>query len=141
MKSVEKTSAVRPLSSREAPFPPSVVSPQSIDPLPGPSTINNQPSTSLSVALLTGGGDKPYALGLVEALTSAGISVDFIGSDDLKVAEVVTNPRVNFLNLRGDQRPEAKPAAKALRVLAYYWKLIFYAAKAKPKLFHILWHN
>jgi D-inositol-3-phosphate glycosyltransferase len=96
---------------------------------------------SIRVALLTGGGDKPYALGLVEALTSAGISVDFIGSDDLKVAEVVTNPRVNFLNLREDQRPEAKPVAKALRVLVYYWKLIFYAAKARPKLFHILWHN
>src|ERR1700726_895096 len=96
---------------------------------------------SIRVALLTGGGDKPYALGLVEALTSAGISVDFIGSDDLKVAEVVANPWVNFLNLRGDQRPEAKPAAKALRVLVYYWKLIFYAATARPKLFHILWHN
>src|SRR4051794_2882444 len=36
----------------------------------------------ISIALLTGGGDKPYALGIAEALTSVGISVDFIGSDD-----------------------------------------------------------
>ena len=31
--------------------------------------------------------------------------------------------------------------AKVLRVLKYYARLIVYAAKAKPKLFHILWNN
>src|SRR4030095_13726639 len=46
----------------------------------------------LNVALLTGGGDKPYALGLATALTSGGISVDFIGSDDLNVPELLNNP-------------------------------------------------
>jgi len=35
----------------------------------------------LKVSLLTGGGDKPYALGLVKALSSKNITVDFIGSD------------------------------------------------------------
>jgi D-inositol-3-phosphate glycosyltransferase len=98
-------------------------------------------STTLHISLLTGGGDKPYALGMAAALTSAGISIDFIGSDDLSAPEVVTNPRVNFINLRGDQRPEAKRLTKVLRVLNYYVKLILYAAKAKPKLFHILWNN
>jgi glycosyltransferase involved in cell wall biosynthesis len=93
------------------------------------------------VSLLTGGGDKPYALGLAAALTSEGISVDFIGSDDLNVPELVTNPRVSFLNLRGDQNPGANPLAKALRVLNYYIKLIRYAATARPVLFHILWNN
>ena len=72
------------------------------------------------VALLTGGGDKPYALGMAAALTSVGIHVDFIGSDDLNVPELLGNPRVNFLNLRGDQRSEASPMAKMLRVLRYY---------------------
>ena len=70
--------------------------------------------------LLTGGGDKPYALGMAAALTSAGICVDFIGSDDLNVPEVVNNPRVNFLNLRGDQRPEASldsKVAQGIKVL------------------------
>ncbi len=105
------------------------------------STLNNQPSTALRVSLLTGGGDKPYALGIAAALTSAGISIDFIGSDDLSVPEVVTNRRVNFLNLRGDQRREATFLAKVRRVLMYYLRLIGYAATAKPKLFHILWNN
>jgi len=93
------------------------------------------------VALLTGGGDKPYALGITAALSAAGIRIDFIGSDDLNVPEVVGNPRVNFLNLRGDQRSEASPIAKMRRILRYYVRLISYAATAKPKLFHILWNN
>src|SRR5438128_3133779 len=93
------------------------------------------------VALLTGGGDKPYALGMAAALTSEGISIDFIGSDDLSVPELLTNPRVNFLNLRGNQRPDASPFSKARRVLKYYIQLISYAATAQPKLFHLLWNN
>lgn len=102
---------------------------------------DNQRSMPLSVALLTGGGDKPYALGMAAALTSAGIHVDFIGSDDLSVPELLSNPSVNFLNLRGDQRHDAKPTVKILRVLRYYVRLVAYAATAKPKLFHILWNN
>jgi len=102
--------------------------------------ISNQQST-LHVALLTGGGDKPYALGIAEAVTSVGISVDFIGSDDLNVPELLGNSRIQFRNLRGDQRPGASPIAKALRVLKYYARLIIYAATARPKLFHILWNN
>src|SRR5215468_3109305 len=92
------------------------------------------------IALLTGGGDKPYALGIAEALTSVGISMDFIGSDDLNVPELLANPCLNFLNLRGDQRPGASPIAKALRVLSYYVRLVRYAATARPILFHILWN-
>jgi len=93
------------------------------------------------VALLTGGGDKPYALGMATALTSAGVDVDFIGSDDLKVPELLTNSRIQFRNLRGDQRSDVSLPAKTLRVLIYYARLISYAATAKPKLFHILWNN
>ena len=104
-----------------------------------PSSVLRPPS--IRVALLTGGGDKPYALGMAAALTSVGIRVDFIGSDDLSVPEIVNNPRVNCLNLRGDQSPDASWAAKIGRVLRYYVRLILYAATAKPKLFHILWNN
>jgi glycosyltransferase involved in cell wall biosynthesis len=96
---------------------------------------------NLSVAILTGGGDKPYALGLAEALSSEGILLDFIGSDDLRVPELLNNRRVNFLNLRGDQRPEASRMSKALRIINYYAAIIRYAATARPKLFHILWNN
>jgi glycosyltransferase involved in cell wall biosynthesis len=105
------------------------------------STVNEQPSPVTRIALLTGGGDKHYAVGITTALTSLGIQIDFIGSDDLKVAEVVNNRRVNFLNLRRNQRSEANLIAKAFRVLAYYVRLMRYAATAKPKLFHILWNN
>jgi glycosyltransferase involved in cell wall biosynthesis len=105
-----------------------------------PSTLNPQPLPP-RIALLTGGGDKPYALGMAAALTSVGILLDFIGSDDLDVPELLTNPRVNFLNLRGDQHPEASPVAKGLRVLKYYVRLIGYSATAKPKVFHLLWNN
>jgi glycosyltransferase involved in cell wall biosynthesis len=105
------------------------------------STLNNQPSTTPGVSLLTGGGDKPYALGMAAALTSAGIHVDFIGSDDLNVPELLSNHSVNFINLRGDQRRDAKAAVKILRVLRYYVRLVAYAATARPKLFHILWNN
>src|SRR6202011_5660241 len=93
------------------------------------------------VALLTGGKDRPYALGMAAALSSQGIRLDFIGSDDLSSPELLSNPRVNFLNLRGDQQPEASLATKVFRVLAYYLRLIHYAATAEPKVFHILWNK
>ena len=80
-----------------------------------PSTNANLPSSTLHVALLTGGGDKPYALGMAAALTSEGILLDFIGSDDLEVPELLNNARINFLNLRGDQCPNVSPFAKARR--------------------------
>src|SRR5580704_214357 len=50
-------------------------------------------------------------------------------------------PGVNFLNLRGDQRPNAGFVTKVFRILTYYSKLIAYAASARPKIFHILWNN
>ena len=104
------------------------------------STLNTQIPT-LRVALLTGGGDKPYALGVAAALTSQGIFVDFIGSDELSVPAVLNNSRVTFLNLRGNQRADASPFSKAWRVFKYYVRLISYAATAQPKLFHLLWNN
>src|SRR5437660_1985946 len=104
-----------------------------------PSSVLRPPS--IRVALLTGGGDKPYALGMAAALTSVGIHVDFVGSDDLNVPELLANPRLNFLNFRGDQREDASTKAKVLRGLQYYARLMGYAAKAEPKMLHILWKN
>src|SRR4051794_37870029 len=105
------------------------------------SAIDHLPPTEVKVAVLTGGGDKPYALGLAEALTFGGFCIDFIGSDDLEVPGLTTNPRVNFLNLREDQSSEASALSKASRVLKSYVRLIKYAAAAEPKVFHILWNN
>jgi D-inositol-3-phosphate glycosyltransferase len=94
----------------------------------------------LEVALLTGGGDKHYALGLATALVSKGASLDVIGSDDLDCPEF-HGSRVNFLNLRGDQETEVSFLKKVSRILLYYAKLISYVTTAKPRIFHILWNN
>src|SRR4029453_1941456 len=69
---------------------------------------------SADIALLTGGGDRPYALGMATMLTSAGLSLDFIGSDDLKAPELLSNPQIRFLNLRGIKDPEASFLGKVL---------------------------
>ncbi len=93
------------------------------------------------IALLTGGDDKPYVLGLTKALTDEGIRVEIVGSDALSVPELLNNPCVKFLNLRGDQRPDASAAAKAFRLARYYERLIRYAATSEPRILHILWNN
>ncbi len=93
------------------------------------------------VALLTGGGDRPYALGLAVSLASASVAFDFIGSDDLDVPELRHNPLIRFLNLRGDQNPDASLAWKWARILRYYARLVAYAATCNVKIFHILWNN
>ena len=93
------------------------------------------------VALLTGGGDKPYALGMAMALSSVGTPLDFIGSDELESPVLLNDPQIRFLNLRGDQRSDVSAAKKLLRVAIYYLRLLGYAATAEPKIFHILWNN
>lgn len=103
--------------------------------------VSTGPFLGAEIALLTGGGDKPYALGLAAALTVQDIRLDFIGSDYLSVPELLSNPQINFRNLRGDQRPEASVLTKALRVVRYYARLVAYTTTARPMLFHILWNN
>lgn len=97
--------------------------------------------SEIAVALLTGGADKPYVFGLATALHSRGAAMDLIASDDLELPEFQGEPNVNFLNLRGNRRPDASMARKVLRVLIYYVKLISYAARSKRRIFHILWNN
>jgi D-inositol-3-phosphate glycosyltransferase len=95
----------------------------------------------VSVALFTGGSDKPYVIGLTAELLSRGACIDVIGSDELDCPELRDKPGLNFFNLRGDQRSDADLLTKTSRILKYYAKLIGYAATAKPKIFHILWNN
>ncbi len=95
----------------------------------------------MSVALLTGGADRPYIFGLVDALLAHGVKLDLIGSDDLDFPEFRSSPGLNFLNLRGSQRPESSFRDKVIRVLVYYARLIQYAVRARPRIFHIIWNN
>jgi glycosyltransferase involved in cell wall biosynthesis len=95
----------------------------------------------IEVGLLTGGQDGHYAFGLASALVANGVSLDFIGSDEVTNPELHASPQVNFLNLRGNQRPDTSLARKISRVLIYYARLVRYAATASPRIFHILWNN
>jgi glycosyltransferase involved in cell wall biosynthesis len=95
----------------------------------------------IQATLLTGGADRPYAYGLVTALVAKGTTLEVIGNNELDCHEFHGQPNVVFLNLRGDQRPDAGLLTKATRVATYYARLIRYAATAKPRIFHILWNN
>jgi D-inositol-3-phosphate glycosyltransferase len=103
-------------------------------------TKTERSSIDWTIALLTAGRDRPYAIGLASALSSRNISFDLIGSDDTATPELCADPHVRFLNFR-DQQPNASYPAKVIRVLAYYWRLIRYAATTKTKVFHVLWNN
>lgn len=93
------------------------------------------------VALLTGGGDRPYALGMAGTLIARRINFDFIGSDETDSADLHTAEGVRFLNLRGDQSPSTPFSTKVFRVLIYYGRLFRYALGSKAAIFHLLWHN
>lgn len=95
----------------------------------------------VSVALLSGCADKPYAFGLTMALAEKGATLELIGGDELDYPEFSRHTGLRFLNLRGSQNSDACLAAKAWRVLRYYCKLLRYAATARPEIFHILWNN
>ena len=96
---------------------------------------------SIQVALLTGGNDRPYALGLASALVTQDIFMDFIASDALDAPELHSTPLVNFLNLRGDQRENVSFGRKMARLLNYYGRLLWYVAFSRPPILHILWNN
>jgi len=95
----------------------------------------------MRLSILTGGKDPHYALGLLGALLSKPIQIDFIGNNEMGKSEIMKSKNVKYLNLRGDQNPNANIIRKGFRVIKYYIKLINYALHSKTKLFHILWLN
>lgn len=110
-------------------------------PVGSPDSKASRSSKVIAVSLLTGGSDKPYVYGLATELSSKGILLDLIASDELDSPEFRDIPQLRFLKLRGDQNPHVSLMQKVVRILSYYGKLIRYAATAKPKIFHILWNN
>lgn len=95
----------------------------------------------MKVALLTGGSDRPYALGLLEALLQKGLSVDVVGSNEFLGAEILDDSSVQFLNLRGDTNPSAPRLGKVARTVRYYLSLVKFAATTEAGVFHVLWAN
>jgi D-inositol-3-phosphate glycosyltransferase len=106
-----------------------------------PGLIASDLSPEIAMALLTGGSDRPYVFGLTMSLMCKGAAIDLIGSDELDLPEFRSKLGLNFLNLRGCNRPDVSFLEKVFRVSTYYAKLIRYAATSQPKIFHILWNN
>jgi glycosyltransferase involved in cell wall biosynthesis len=98
-------------------------------------------SVQIEVALLTGGTDRHYTFGLAMDLVTQGVHLDIIGSDEVDSPEMHDTPGLDFFNMVRSQRSDASLANKLSRVSAYYARLIGYAWKARPKIFHILWNN
>jgi glycosyltransferase involved in cell wall biosynthesis len=99
------------------------------------------PKAEICATLLTGGQDPHYALGLAMALVNNQVSLEVIGSDELDVPGFRSEPKISFLNLRGEPRGGAGLGQKITRVLRYYQRLLLYAANSRPRVFHILWNN
>jgi hypothetical protein len=98
-------------------------------------------SSLADVALVTGGKDKHYAVGLSGALVEKGIPFEFLGSNYVDSPSLHDNPLITYRNLRGDQAENAPLGTKVRRVLIYYARLLRYAATARPRVFHVLWNN
>jgi len=94
----------------------------------------------LSIALLTGGQDPHYAIGLGTALIEQNVTLDVIGSDDMNGPEFQGNPHARLHNLHGMQN-SASLAQKIIGILLFYMRLLRYTLTAQPKIFHILWNN
>src|ERR1700677_3784910 len=110
----------------------------------GISAIPRDPSglgSDLGAALLTGGIDRPYAFGMSMALVSKGVALDVIGSTQIASPEMYATPQLKFLNLYGDQRQTVTVRERLWRHLVAYWRIVRYAATAKPLIFHILWNG
>jgi len=69
---------------------------------------DSQPGIELG--LLTACRDRHYAFGLAMALVAEGVSMDFVGGDEIDSPELHTTSNLRFLNFRGDQR--VRPATQ-----------------------------
>jgi D-inositol-3-phosphate glycosyltransferase len=95
----------------------------------------------VSVGLLTGCLDRPYAFGLAMALASTGVSVEVIGGDEVDSPDYHTTSNIKFLNFGGRNQPFATLSSKLKRLAKYYTRLLRYAAVTDAGVLHILWNN
>lgn len=112
--------------------------------LPGTVPIAASPVLSRTaasgVALLTGGFDPHYTHGLATELASLQLPLEIVGGNEIDNPEMLAARKVKFLNLRS-RKQNAGAARKIGQMLAYYARLIRYAATARPRIFHILWNS
>lgn len=141
-KPLAKGKAVRPSTGNPVTRAQLQLGNERVDSTPNtPSKHNAAVASNVFVSVLTGGADRPYAFGLGSSLMSKVAGLDLIVCDELDGPPFQGHPHVNLLNLRGRVDPNVSTLQKLSRVLAYYARLLLYALKAKPKVFHILWNN
>jgi glycosyltransferase involved in cell wall biosynthesis len=97
-------------------------------------------NSDLSVLLMTGGIDRPYAYGLTVALASRGAKVDVLGGTELADVALNRESRVRFLNVHGDLRLPGTKAMKLVRHAASYVRMLRCALRSRARIFHILWN-
>jgi glycosyltransferase involved in cell wall biosynthesis len=95
---------------------------------------------SLRVALLTGGQDPHYALGLGTALMKLDLDLEVIGGGQIEPSGFGGNPHVHFRNLHGPANGGSL-ARRITRILSFYGRLFPYVLRAKSQVLHILWNN
>src|SRR5947208_10453814 len=93
-----------------------------------------------AVAILTGGRDPHYALGLASALAAEGLQIDLVGGDILAKTQFESHGCVQFVVIREQRRTNTK-VVKAIRVIKYYCRLLYYVAFTRCTILHILWNN
>jgi D-inositol-3-phosphate glycosyltransferase len=100
-----------------------------------------QSYNATAAALLTGGFDRPYALGMALALAAKGIHLEVIGSEEIDCPEMHSSPNIRFVNLWPEVGADHSLTGKLRRLLCYYGRLLRYTSAGSPKIFHILWNN
>jgi len=106
----------------------------------GCSDDTSRGNVCVRAAILTGGIDKPYVLGLSQALVLKGVEIEVAGNDEMDVPEMHASPLLRFLDLYGDQRSKRSRAGKLVRIVVVYIRLMLYSANARPQIFHVLWN-
>lgn len=94
----------------------------------------------MRIALLTGGRDPHYALGLASGLLSNSIDIDLIGSADLRYSNIVANNNnIHLYAFCESYKFKSSIIHKTFVTLKYYFRLIIYSAFTDTKIFHIQW--
>jgi glycosyltransferase involved in cell wall biosynthesis len=91
----------------------------------------------VKVSIVANGFQEDYTLNLINALARQDLQVDFIGSNiyDSKLID----DKINFLNVRKEDRAGAHPLKKAFWVLQYFLWYLVYLIREKNNIIHIQW--
>jgi len=92
------------------------------------------------VAILTGGMDPHYALGLASALAAGNMQIDLVAGDEVAKIDFKSHSSIRFVFIRR-QGGSVNKLTKVWRVIIYYCRLIYYVAATRSPILHILWNN